>query len=53
MEIFKEVVEKRIEDPRGRLTRLIRHTTGESKDLNKHCIKQLLPQGCNNALELW
>ena len=31
MEIFKEVVEKRIEDPRGRLTRLIKYTTGEAK----------------------
>ena len=27
MEVFKEVVEKRIDDPRGRLTRLIKYTT--------------------------
>ena len=52
MEIFKEVVEKKIEDPRGRLTRLIKYTTGEAKDLMKHCIKQPLSEGYRNALEL-
>ena len=52
MEIFKEVVEKRIEDPRGRLTRLIKYTTGEAKDLMKHCIQQPLSEGYKNALEL-
>ena len=39
MEIFKEVVEKRTEDPRGRLARLIKYTTGEAKDLIKHCVQ--------------
>ena len=52
MEIFKEVVEKRIEDPRGRLTRLIKYTTGEAKDLIKHCIQQPMSEGYKNALEL-
>ena len=52
MEIFKEVVQKRIEDPRGRLTRLIKYTTGEAKDLIKHCIKQHLLEEYKNALEL-
>ena len=52
MEIFKEVVEKRIEDPRGRLTRLIKYTTGEAKDLIKHCIQQALSEGYKNAHEL-
>ena len=52
MEIFKEVVEKRIEDPRGRLTRLIKYTTGKSKDLIKHCIQQSLSEGYTNALQL-
>ena len=41
MEVFKEVVEKRIEDPRGRLTRLIKYTTGEAKDLIKHQQKDM------------
>ena len=36
MEVFKEVVEKRTEGPRGRLTRLIKYTTGETKDQALH-----------------
>ena len=38
MAVFREAVEKKIEDPRGRLTRLIKYTTGEGKDLIKNCI---------------
>ena len=52
MEVFKEVVEKRIQDPRGRLTRLIKYTTGEAKDLIKHCIQQPTAEGYENAMEL-
>ena len=50
MEIFKEVVEKRIEDPRGRVTRLIKYTTAEAKDLIKHCIQQPLSKGTKMLL---
>ena len=39
MALFKETVEKKIEDPRGRLTRLIKYTTGEVKDLIKNYIQ--------------
>ena len=35
MTLFREVVESKIEDPRGRLTRLIKYTTGEAKELIK------------------
>ena len=52
MEIFKKVVEKRIEDSRGRLTRLIKYTTGEAKDLIKYYIQQPLSEGYKNALKL-
>ena len=52
MEIFKEIVEKKIEDPRGRLTRLIKYATGEAKDLIKHCVQPPLSAGYKNALEL-
>ena len=38
MEIFQELVEKRVEDSRGKLKRLIKYTTGEAKDLIKHCV---------------
>ena len=36
--MFKEVIERKIKDPVGRLTRLIKFTAGEAKDLIKHCI---------------
>ena len=52
MEVFKEVVEKRIEDTRGRLTRLIKYKTGEAKDLMKHCIQQPSAERYENAMEL-
>ena len=40
MATFKEVVENKVEDPMGRLTRLIKFTSGEPKDLIKHCIQE-------------
>ena len=43
MALFCEVVETKIEDPRGRLTRLLKYTVGEAKELIKHCI--YLPHG--------
>ena len=52
MEIFKKVVEKRIENRRTSLTRLIKDTTGEVKDLAKHCIQQHLSDGYKNDLQL-
>ena len=39
MALFREAVEKKIEDPCGRLTRLIKYTTGEVKDLIKNYIQ--------------
>ena len=36
--MFKEVVERKIESPVGRLTRLIKFTDGETKNLIKYCI---------------
>ena len=46
------MVEKGIENPRGRLTRLIKYTTEEAKDLIKHCIQQHSVEGYGNAMEL-
>ena len=40
MTIFKEVVENRIDDPCGRLIRLIKYTKGEAKELVMNCIHQ-------------
>ena len=38
MSIFKKAVEDRIEDPTGRLIRLIKYTDGEARELIKPCI---------------
>ena len=38
MTVFDEAVEKKIDDPRGKLTRLIKYTTGEVKERVKNCI---------------
>ena len=36
--VFDEPVEKKIEDPRGKLIRLIKYATGEVKERIKNCI---------------
>ena len=38
MALFTEVVETKIEEPRGRLTRLIKFTIREARELIKCCI---------------
>ena len=53
MKVFKEVVEKRIEDPRGRLTGLIKYTTLEAKDLIRHYFQQPSAEGYENAMKLF
>ena len=37
MTLFDEEVEKRIDDLRGRLARLVKHTSGNAKEMVKHC----------------
>ena len=49
---FHEVVEKKILEPRGRLTRLLKYTEGEAKELIKHCIYEKEDQGFDQAMEL-
>ena len=39
MALFKEAVEKKICDRKGRLTRLVKFTRGEAKELIQHCIQ--------------
>ena len=43
MAVFREVVEKRADDQRGRITRLNKYTKGDAKDVAKNCI-QLPPE---------
>ena len=49
MALFREVVESKIEDPRGRLTRLIKYTVGDARDLIKHCIQLPSNEGFTHA----
>ena len=50
--MFTESMEKKIEDPMRRLTRLIKCTTGEAQELVKHFINEKPEQGYRNAMEL-
>ncbi len=49
---FNEAVEEKVEDPRGRLTRLIQYTKGEAKDLIKNCIQEEPERGYEHARSL-
>ena len=51
--VFEEVVEKKTDDARGRLTRLTKHTDGEPKEMIKHCIQQPPNIGYKNARSLF
>ena len=50
--MFDEVVEKKIDDPQGRLARLIKYTDGQPKEMIKHCIQQPAAVGYKNARSL-
>ena len=39
MTLFKEDVANKVQDPRGRLIRLLKYTSGEAKELMNHCIQ--------------
>ena len=47
--IFKETVKERIEDPTGRLTRLLKYMGGEPRELIKPCVQQPTHLGYRNA----
>ena len=49
---FKDMVETVLDDPRARLNRLLKFTTGDAKDLIKHCVHND-PNSCyNDAMSL-
>ena len=50
--LFEELIEKKIDDPLGKLARLIKYTRGEPKKLIQHCIQMPQPDGYNMAMEL-
>ena len=37
--LFREVVESKVGDPRGKLTKIIKYTSGDIRELIKHCIQ--------------
>ena len=39
MAAFNEIVEKKVNDPRGKLIQLIKYTTGDAKEMAKNCIQ--------------
>ena len=49
---FQVVVEQKVTDPRGRLTRLIKYTKGEAKELIKNCIQENPAAGYAHAMSL-
>ena len=52
MALFKEAVESKVEDPRGRLIRLLKYTLGEAKELMNHCIQLPSNEGFKYAKNL-
>ena len=47
--LFREVVESKVDDPRGKLTRLIKYTSGDARELIKHCIQLPSKEGFKHA----
>ena len=52
MSMLLESVEKKVDDPRGRLTRLINYTRREPGEFVKHFINDRADCGCKNAIVL-
>ena len=52
MMLFHEIVEKRVDNPRGKLTRLIKYTKGDAKEMIKHCVQQPPGERFRNAKAL-
>ena len=50
--MFREVVEKKIDNPQGRLTSLIKLTTGEVRELVESFIHDNPKYGFENAMKL-
>ena len=47
--LFREVVESKVDDPREKLTRLIKYTSGDARELIKHCIQLPSNEGFKHA----
>ena len=49
MALFREVVESKVDDPRGKLIRLIKCTSGDTREIIKHCIQLPSNEGYKHA----
>ena len=47
--LFREVVENEVNDPRGKLTMLIKYTSRDARELIKHCIQRPSNEGFKHA----
>ena len=47
-----ETVEKKVDDPRGKLTLLTKYTTGDAKEMVKNCIQLPAEIGFETAKQL-
>ena len=45
-------MEKRIDNPRGRLARLLQYTTGNAKEMIKHCVQEAPTIGYEHAKKI-
>ena len=52
MTLFHEVLEKRVDDPSGKLTRLITYNKGDANEMIKYHAQQPPAQGFKNAKAL-
>ena len=52
MAVFNEIVKKKVDDHRGKLTRLIKYTTGDAKEMVKNCIQLSAEIGFETAKQL-
>ena len=52
MAVCDEAVEKKIEDPHGKLTCLIKYTTGKAKEMVKNCIQLPPKEGYETVKEM-
>ena len=52
MTLFYEVVERRIDDPRGRLGRLLKYASGNAKEMIKHCAQEPPTMGYQHAKKI-
>ena len=45
-------MEQRIDDPRGRLARLLKYTSGNAKEMIKHCVQEPPTMGYQHAKKI-